>query len=125
MFSGIQTDDGPMNLGWDTGANYSFVKKSLASARRPGLNEVFYTTRRFELDQFDAGPMRLVAVDLAGLPALDGLNSLVASRRGQIEAKHGSEQHVRAIFDVGGAREFLGRMAYAADARYENHPDWT
>ena len=55
MFSSIQTGDGPMNLGWDTGATYSFVKKSLANARRLRLTEVFYSTRRFALDQFDAG----------------------------------------------------------------------
>jgi hypothetical protein len=73
MFSSIQTDDGPMNLGWDTGATYSVVQESLANARRLRLTEVFYSTRRFALDQFDAGAMRLVAIDLPGLPDLDGL----------------------------------------------------
>jgi predicted aspartyl protease len=73
MFSSIQTDDGPMNLGWDTGANYSIVQKSIANARRLRLTQVFYSTRRFALDQFEAGAMRLVAIELPGLPNLDGL----------------------------------------------------
>lgn len=73
MFSSIQTDDGPMNLGWDTGVNYSFVQKYLAKARQLKINDVFYSTQRFALGQFDAGAMRLVAMDLSGLPTLDGL----------------------------------------------------
>ena len=44
--------------------------------------------------------------------------------RRSIETQDGLEQHVRAAFDVARAREFLGRMAYPADARYENHADW-
>jgi hypothetical protein len=62
-----------MNLGWDTGANYSFVQESLAKARQLKINDVFYSTQRFALGQFDAGAMRLVAIDLAGLAPLDGL----------------------------------------------------
>jgi Aspartyl protease len=73
MFSSIQTDNGPMNLGWDTGANYSFVQESLAKARQLKITDVFYSTHRFALGQFDAGAMRLVAIDLSGLPTLDGL----------------------------------------------------
>jgi hypothetical protein len=73
MFSSIQTDNGPMNLGWDTGANYSFVQESLAKARQLKINYVFYPTQRFALGQFDAGSMRLVAIDLPGLTTLDGL----------------------------------------------------
>ena len=57
----------------DTGANYSFVRKSLAVARQLRVTEVFYSTQRFSLDQFDAGAMRLVAIDLRDLPGLDGL----------------------------------------------------
>jgi hypothetical protein len=72
-FSSIQTDDGPMNLGWDTGTNYSFVQESLAKARQLKINDVFYSTQRFALGQFDAGTMRLVAIDLPGLSILDGL----------------------------------------------------
>jgi hypothetical protein len=73
MFSSIQTDNGPMNLGWDTGANYSFVQESLRKARQLKINDVFYPTERFALGQFDAGAMRLVAVDLPSLATLDGL----------------------------------------------------
>jgi hypothetical protein len=73
MFSTIQTDDGPMNLGWDTGATYSFVQKSLANARRLGLKDDLYSTRRFAMGQLDAGAMDLVAIDLTGVPDVDGL----------------------------------------------------
>ena len=73
MFSSIQTDNGPMNLGWDTGANYSFVQETLAKARLLKITDVFYSTQRFALGQFDAGAMRLVAIDLPGLSILDGL----------------------------------------------------
>jgi hypothetical protein len=73
MFSSVQTNNGDMNLGWDTGANYSFVQESLAKARQLKINDVFYSTQRFALGQFDAGAMRLVAIDLAGLAPLDGL----------------------------------------------------
>lgn len=73
MFSSIQTDNGPMNLGWDTGANYSFVQKSLAKARQLKITDVFYSTQRFALGQVDAGASRLVAVDLPALSILDGL----------------------------------------------------
>lgn len=62
-----------MNLGCDTGANYSFVQETLAKARQLEITDIFYSTQRFALGQFDADAMRLVAVDLSGLPTLDDL----------------------------------------------------
>ena len=54
-------------------ATYTIRKKTLANARRLKLTEVFYSTQRFAIDQFDAGAMQLVSVDLPGLPDLDAL----------------------------------------------------
>ena len=73
MFSTIHTDSGVMNLGWDTGATYSVLQKTVADLRGLPLKDDFYSTRRFALDHFDAGGMELVSVDMAGVPDLDGL----------------------------------------------------
>src|SRR5262249_19348628 len=73
MFSTVRTDAGVMNLGWDTGATYSVVQKAVAVARSLTLQDDFYSTPRFSLEQFDAGAMDLAVVDLAGLSDLDGL----------------------------------------------------
>ncbi len=73
MFSGVQTDNGTMNLGWDTGATYSFVQKAVAHVRQLPLNDDLYSTQRFILNTLDAGPMDLVAIELNGVPEVDGL----------------------------------------------------
>jgi hypothetical protein len=73
MFSTIRTDSGVMNLGWDTGATYSVLQKTVATLRGLPLKDDFYATRRFALDHFDAGGMDLISVDMAGVPDLDGL----------------------------------------------------
>jgi Aspartyl protease len=73
MFSTIRTDSGVMNLGWDTGATFSVLQKTVATLRGLPLKDDFYATRRFALDHFDAGGMELVSIDMAGVPDLDGL----------------------------------------------------
>lgn len=73
MFSVVQTDSGAMNLGWDTGATYSFIQKTLANARQLALDDDLYSTQRFTLANLDAGPMDMVAIELGGVPEVDGL----------------------------------------------------
>lgn len=73
MFSAIQTDNGTMNLGWDTGATYSFVQKTVANARQLSLDDELYSTQRFIVGNLDLGVMDLVALELNGVPEVDGL----------------------------------------------------
>lgn len=62
-----------MNLGWDTGATYSFVHKAVANARQLTLDDDLYSTQRFAMGNLDAGPMDLVAIELGGIPEVDAL----------------------------------------------------
>jgi predicted aspartyl protease len=65
-------DHQSMRMLWDTGATYSFVKKSFADEHNLPVQEVFYTTQRFELGQHDFGPLKLVVLDLKAPGNVDG-----------------------------------------------------
>jgi hypothetical protein len=74
MFSAIETDTGSLKFGWDTGATISVIQKSLATARQLTLGkDDFYSTHRFSLGQLDVGPLEMVALNLPGVPDVDGL----------------------------------------------------
>jgi hypothetical protein len=74
MFSVVETDTGPLKLGWDTGATISVIQRSLATGRGLKLDQDgFYATRRFSPGPRDTGPIEMVALNLAGVPDVDGL----------------------------------------------------
>jgi hypothetical protein len=82
MFSTVRTDAGAMNLGWDSGLAFSVVQQAVVTARSLTLREGLYSTRRFTLEQFDAGamdaqldagPMDLASIDMPTVADVDGL----------------------------------------------------
>ena len=72
-FTTVRTDAGVMNLGWSSGSTYSVLQKAVADLRSLALKDGFYSTRRFSLERFNAGAMEMVAIDVPGIPDLDGL----------------------------------------------------
>lgn len=72
-FTTVKTDNGVMNLGWSSGSTYSVVQKTVVGLRGLKLKDGFYSTRRFSLEHFDAGPVDMVEIDVPGIPDLDGL----------------------------------------------------
>jgi len=73
MFTTVKTDNGVMNLGWSSGSVYSVVQKTVVDLRGLKIKDGFYSTRRFSLEHFDAGPVEMVEIDVPGIPDLDGL----------------------------------------------------
>lgn len=66
------TDHQPMRMLWDTGATYSFVKKSFADEHALPVRGEFYTTERFGLGGHDFGQLELVALDIKAPVNVDG-----------------------------------------------------
>ena len=73
MYSILITDGGPMKLAWDTGATYSLVQKAVIETRGLALQDGRYATDTLALGSRDFGPHRMVALDLAGAPHVDGV----------------------------------------------------
>lgn len=73
MYSVLMTDDGPLRLAWDTGSTYSLVQKRLATERGLRFQDERYATQTLTLGTRELGPHRMVVLDLAGAPELDGV----------------------------------------------------
>jgi hypothetical protein len=72
--STVETDHGPLQLVWDTGARgASFVQESVAAERELPLKDDAYLTKRFAVGPKDLGPLELVPIALSGFPDIDGL----------------------------------------------------
>jgi hypothetical protein len=72
IVSMAQTDDQQMRVVWDTGAKFSFVKKTFADSHKLPLKPPFYASERFSMGQEDFGPLRLVVLDLREPDDVDG-----------------------------------------------------
>ena len=73
MYSILLTDDGPLKLAWDTGSTYSLIQKRLAAERGMRFQDERYATHRLRLGSRELGPHRMVVLDLAGAPEIDGV----------------------------------------------------
>jgi len=72
IVSAAKTDHATMRLGWDTGAVYSFVKKTFAEEQQLPIEVPFYNSRRFEMSGQDFGPQQFVAIDALAPASIDG-----------------------------------------------------
>jgi hypothetical protein len=66
------TDHVHMRLLWDTGAQYSFVKRSFAEEHQLPVEHPFYSSHSFVLDGHDFGPMKFVVIDAVAPANVDG-----------------------------------------------------
>jgi hypothetical protein len=67
-----ETDHRAMRMLWDTGATYSFVKKTFADTHKLPMENPFYTSQRFSVGQEDFGPLQFVVLDLHDPGNVDG-----------------------------------------------------
>ena len=72
VVSMANTDHRAMRMLWDTGATYSFVKKTFVDKHQLPVQEPFYTSQRFTLGQQDFGPLQFVVLDLQDPSNVDG-----------------------------------------------------
>jgi predicted aspartyl protease len=72
IVSMAKTDDRGMRMLWDTGATYSFVKKTFADSYKLPIKSPFYTSQRFLIGNEDFGPLQLVVLDLRAPGNVDG-----------------------------------------------------
>lgn len=72
IVSMVTTDHGAMRMLWDTGATYSFAKKTFADTRELPLEGPFYKSQRFKLGSRDFGPLDLVVLDIRAPANVDG-----------------------------------------------------
>ncbi|MGQ0833495.1 MAG: aspartyl protease family protein [Gammaproteobacteria bacterium] len=72
VVSMAKTDHLAMRMTWDTGATYSFVKKTFADRYKLPIKHPFYTSQRFSIGQEDFGPLQLVVLDLSAPGDVDG-----------------------------------------------------
>jgi predicted aspartyl protease len=57
---------------WDTGATYSFIKKSVADTEKLPVVAPFYKSQRFALGEHEFGPMQFVVIDAQAPLDVDG-----------------------------------------------------
>ena len=62
-----------MRMAWDTGSTYSLVQRRVTVERMLALQDGRYTTGSLLLESHQLGPHRMIALDLDGVPELDGV----------------------------------------------------
>jgi predicted aspartyl protease len=67
-----KTDHRAMRMLWDTGATYSFVKKTFADMHDLPVENPFYSSQRFMFGQHDFGPIQFVVLDASAPTNVDG-----------------------------------------------------
>jgi hypothetical protein len=72
IVSMAKTDHRAMRMLWDTGATYSFVKKTFADMHNLPVENPFYTSQRFMVGQHDFGPLQFVVLDARAPTNVDG-----------------------------------------------------
>jgi len=72
VISKANSDHGTMRMLWDTGATYSFVKKTFADKYQLPIEKPFYTSHQFTLGQQNFGPLQFVVLDLQDPDNVDG-----------------------------------------------------
>ncbi|HEU4602477.1 MAG TPA: aspartyl protease family protein [Steroidobacteraceae bacterium] len=64
VVSRARIDDREIRVLWDTGAVYSFIKKSFVDKNELPVEEPYYTSQHFAFGEHDFGPFQFVVLDL-------------------------------------------------------------
>ncbi len=64
VVSTARIDDHEIRVLWDTGAVYSFIKKSFVDKHELTVEEPYYTSQHFAFGEHDFGPFQFIVLDL-------------------------------------------------------------